>query len=89
MALVAQPVEVSAMFVKHGLVLALVGVGVGGAAALGLTRLLRTLLFGVTTNDPWTYAVMGVGLILAAVLASYVPSVRAMGVDPVDALRTE
>ncbi len=89
MALGAQPVEVSAMFVKHGLVLALVGVGVGGAAALGLTRLLRTLLFGVTTNDPWTYAVMGVGLILAAVLASYVPSVRAMGVDPVDALRTE
>ncbi len=89
MALGAQRREVSAMFVRHGLVLALVGVGIGAAAALALTRLLRTLLFGVTANDPWTYVVMGVGLILAAVLASYLPSVRAMSVDPVDALRTE
>lgn len=89
MALGAQRREVSAMFVKHGLMLAVLGVGTGGAAALGLTRLLHSLLFGVATNDPWTYAAMGVGLILAVVLASYLPSIRAMRVDPIDALRTD
>jgi predicted permease len=89
MALGAQRHEVSRMFVRHGLVLAAVGVVAGGAAALGLTRLLRSLLFGVTANDPWTYLLTAVGLIVAAMLASYLPTLRAMAVDPIDALRSE
>jgi ABC-type antimicrobial peptide transport system permease subunit len=89
MALGAQRHEVSGLFVRHGLGLALVGVCVGGVAALGVTRLLRTLLFGVTPSDPWTFLLTAVGLILAAMLASYLPSLRAMAVDPTEALRTE
>jgi predicted permease len=89
LALGAQRQEVSRMFVRQGLILAAVGVAGGGIAALGLTRLLRTLLFGVATNDPWTYLLTAFVLILATVLASYLPSLRAMAVDPIDALRSE
>jgi predicted permease len=89
MALGAQRAEVSRMFVRHGFVLAAVGVVLGSIAALGLTRLLRSLLFGVTTNDPWTYLLAVLSLMAAAVLASYLPSLRAMAVDPIDALRAE
>jgi predicted permease len=89
MALGARRNQVSAMFVLHGLMLAAVGVVVGGAAALGLTKLMKSLLFGVAANDPWTYALMAAGLIFAAVVASYLPSLRAMMVDPIDALRAE
>jgi ABC-type antimicrobial peptide transport system permease subunit len=89
MALGAQRAEVSRMFVRHGFLLAAVGVVIGSIAALGLTRLLRSLLFGVTTNDPWTYLLAVLSLMAAAVLASYLPSLRAMAVDPIDALRAE
>ncbi len=89
MALGAQRGEVSRMFVLHGLMLAAVGVVAGSAAALGLTHLLKALLFGVTSSDPLTYALTAVGLMGAAILASYLPSLRAMSVDPIDALRAE
>ena len=89
MALGAQRHEVSALFLRHGLVLALIGVATGAAAALGLTRLLKSLLFGVTNNDPWTYVFTAAALIAAAIVASYLPSLRAMAVDPTEALRSE
>jgi ABC-type lipoprotein release transport system permease subunit len=58
-------------------------------AAAGLTRLMSSLLFGVTALDPATYAAVSALLVAAAVLASYLPTRRAIAVDPVQALRTE
>ena len=77
------------MFVRHGLVLASVGVAIGLGAAAGLTRLMSTLLYGITPLDPITYAVVPIILVIATVLASYVPARRASAVDPVEALRAE
>ena len=88
-ALGAQRSQVSGMFVLRGLVLAAAGVTVGSLAALGLTRLLGSLLFGVSTNDPSTYGLAAAVLVLAALVASYLPSLRAMAIDPIDALRSE
>jgi ABC-type antimicrobial peptide transport system permease subunit len=88
-ALGAQPGELKRMFVRHGLALASVGVAVGLGAAAGLTRLMSTLLYGITPLDPLTYAVVPVILVIATVLASYLPARRAVSVDPVEALRSE
>jgi ABC-type antimicrobial peptide transport system permease subunit len=89
MALGAQPAGLQGMFVRHGLVLAGIGAVLGLAAAALLTRLMQSLLFGVTTLDPATYAVVAGVLIAAAALASYFPARRATAVDPVEALRAE
>ncbi len=89
MALGARPSGLSAMFVRQGLLLAGIGAFLGLAAATALTRLMSSLLFGVTALDPLTYAAVSAFLILAAVLASYLPARRAMAVDPVEALRSE
>jgi putative ABC transport system permease protein len=88
-ALGAQQGELKRMFVRHGLVLAAVGVAIGLGAAAGLTRLMSTLLYGITPLDPMTYAVVPVILVIATVLASYLPARRAVSVDPVEALRSE
>jgi predicted permease len=88
-ALGAQPAELLGMFVRHGLVLAGVGAALGLVAAAGLTRLMSSLLFGVTALDPVTYAAVSALLIAAAALASYLPARRAIVVDPVQALRAE
>jgi predicted permease len=88
-ALGARPAGLLVMFVRHGLLLAGVGAAIGLAAAAGLTRLLSSLLFGVTALDPVTYAAVSALLIIAAVLASYVPARQAMAVDPVQALQAE
>jgi ABC-type antimicrobial peptide transport system permease subunit len=77
------------MFVRHGLLLAGIGAIIGLGAAAGLTRLMSTLLFGVTALDPLTYAGVAAILIAAAALASYLPARRATKVDPLDALRAE
>ena len=61
----------------------------GLAVAVGLTRLMSSLLFGVSAVDPLTYAAVSALLMAAAVLASYVPARRAMAIDPVEALRAE
>ncbi len=89
MALGAQPAGLLRVFVCQGLLLAGVGAVLGLAAAAGLTRLMSSLLFGVTALDPLTYAAVCALLMIAAVLASYVPARRAMAIDPVEALRTE
>ena len=61
----------------------------GLAAAVGLTRLMSSLLFGVSAVDPLTYAAVSALLKAAAELASFVPARRAMAIDPVEALRAE
>ena len=89
LALGAQQGELRTMFVRHGLTLVSVGVAIGLAAALGLMRLMKSLLFGISPMDPLTYAAVPVVLIAAAVLASYVPARQASAVDPVEALKAE
>jgi predicted permease len=88
-ALGAQHGELKRMFVRHGLAQAGVGVAIGLGAAAGLTRLMSTLLYGITPLDPMTYAVVPIILVIATVLASYLPARRAVSVDPVEALRSE
>ena len=88
-ALGAQPGELKRMFVRHALALAGVGVAIGLGAAAGLTRLMSTLLYGITPLDPVTYVAVPLVLVTATVLASYVPARRAASVDPVEALRAE
>jgi putative ABC transport system permease protein len=88
-ALGAQPAGLLGMFVRYGLWLAGIGAAVGLVAAAGLTRLMSSLLFGVTALDPVTYAAVSALLIVAGVLASYIPARRAIAVDPVQALRAE
>jgi ABC-type antimicrobial peptide transport system permease subunit len=88
-ALGAQQGELKAMFVRHGLVLAGIGVVIGLGAAAGLTRLMSSLLFGITPLDPLTYLAVPLILVIATVVASYLPARRAATVDPIEALRTE
>ena len=89
LALGAQGGDVLQMVLRQGAKLALVGVAIGICAAFGLTRLMTSLLFGVTAHDPLTFAVVAVLLIFVALLACYIPARRAMLVDPVVALRYE
>jgi ABC-type antimicrobial peptide transport system permease subunit len=89
MALGAQRQTVTRMFVRYGLGLAAIGIGCGLAVALALTRLMGSLLFEVSPIDPLTYAAVCASLTAAAVLASYVPALRATMVNPVTALRAE
>ena len=89
LALGAQRSDVVKMVLRQGVTLALVGVAIGVGAALGLTRLMSSLLFGVTAHDPLTFAVVVVLLVAVALLACYVPARRAMRVDPMVALRYE
>ena len=81
--------DVLRLVLKRGLILAGSGVVVGLAGSLALTRLLTTLLFGVSATDPATFALVSAILIVVAVLATYLPARRAMKVDPLTALRYE
>jgi ABC-type antimicrobial peptide transport system permease subunit len=89
LALGAQPGELKRMFVRHGFVLAGIGVAAGLGAATGLSRLMSSLLYGISPLDPITYLAAPALLAAATVLASYLPARRAAAVDPVDALRAE
>jgi ABC-type lipoprotein release transport system permease subunit len=88
-ALGAEAAELQRMFVRHGLLLAGIGAALGLGVAVAVTRLMSSLLFGISALDPVTYAVVSAVLIAAAALASYVPARRATAVDPVVALRAE
>jgi predicted permease len=88
-ALGAQRQELTGMFVREGLLLAGTGIIGGLAAAFAATRLMSSLLFGVSTTDPLTYLVVCASLAGIAGFASYVPSRRAASVDPVESLRVE
>lgn len=89
MALGAQRLDVLKLVVKKGIVLGVVGVASGVAAAFVLTRLISTLLFEVTATDTVTFVAVSVGLFLVTLLACYIPARRAMRVDPLKALRYE
>ena len=89
MALGAQRSNVLRLVVGEGVKLAAIGVVIGIAAALGLMRLLTTLLFGVGANDPITFVAAAVVLLLVALAACYIPARRAIAVDPMVALRYE
>lgn len=88
-ALGAETRDVLRMVLRQGLTLALLGVALGIAASLALTRLMKTLLFGVSTTDPLTFVGVALLLIFIALLACWIPAQRATTVDPMIALRTE
>jgi putative ABC transport system permease protein len=89
LALGAQPGDVLRLVVGQGAALAAIGIGLGLAAASALTRLMSTMLFGVQPTDLYTFAAISVLLGAVALAASYLPSRRAMALDPVTALRHE
>jgi ABC-type antimicrobial peptide transport system permease subunit len=89
MALGAQPRTIRASFVRHGVVLAAIGVVIGlGAAALG-TRLMTSLLYEVRPFDLPTYVAVAIALTLVAAVASYLPARRASRVHPAEAIAAE
>jgi putative ABC transport system permease protein len=87
MALGAQPKDVVRLVVGEGVRTALIGVAAGVGTALGLTRLLDNLLFGVAPQDPLTFAAVAIALVMVALLACYLPARGAARVDPMVALR--
>ncbi|HTU33745.1 MAG TPA: ABC transporter permease [Candidatus Acidoferrum sp.] len=89
MALGANPTQVLRLVLAQGLNLALIGSAIGILASFALTRLMASLLFGVSTTDPLTFVSVTAVLIAVAVAACYIPARRAMRVDPVSALRCE
>jgi putative ABC transport system permease protein len=89
MALGAQRKDVLGIVVTQGLKLVVIGVAIGIAGALALTRFLSSLLYGVKPTDPLTVAVVSAILAVVALVASYIPARRAANVDPTVALRYE
>jgi putative ABC transport system permease protein len=89
MALGAQRLDVLTLVVKKGMALAMIGTAIGLVASLALTRLMRSLLFEVTPTDWFTFVIASTVLLIAALLASYIPARRATKVDPLTALRYE
>jgi putative ABC transport system permease protein len=88
-ALGATPTRVVRMVVREGVAMVAVGIGVGIAGALALTRLMGTLLFTIKPTDPVTYVTVAMLLASVALIASFVPALRAANVDPALAMRAD
>jgi putative ABC transport system permease protein len=88
-ALGAAPRQVLVPVMREGIFLALAGIGLGLVGAFAAARLLSAFLFGVGASDPLTFAAVALLLLAVALAASYIPSRRALKVDPVVALRAE
>jgi predicted permease len=88
-ALGAQSRDVQKMVIRQGMSVAVIGVGVGLIGAVAVTRVMASLLYGVSARDIWTFAAIAVLLTLAALLASWIPARRATKVDPMVALRAD
>jgi ABC-type antimicrobial peptide transport system permease subunit len=88
-ALGAPSPAITGLFVRHGMVLAGIGVVIGLATAFAITRLMASLLFEISAVDPLTYVLVSLLLFAATVLACYLPALRATRVDPIGALRAE
>jgi predicted permease len=89
LALGARPTDIRGLFVRRGVTLGAAGLALGLAGALGSTRLMESLLFGISPLDPLTFLAMPLVLVAAAVLASYLPARRAVAIDPVETMRAE
>lgn len=89
MALGAQPGDVARSIVREALILVAIGIGLGLPAALALTRLVKSQLYGVQPHDPFTLAVAIGALVAIALLAAWLPARRAAKTDPMAALRHE
>jgi putative ABC transport system permease protein len=88
-ALGARQSELTGMVVRHGMLLAAIGLAMGLVGAAAVTRIMSSLLFEISPVDPLTYCTVSAGLLLAAATASYLPAHRASAVNPVEALRAE
>lgn len=89
LALGAPPSSVLKLILRQGMTLTLLGILIGVAAAFALTRLLRSLLYGIAPTDPLTFIIVGIVLVAVSLLACYIPARRAMRTDPMVALRYE
>jgi putative ABC transport system permease protein len=89
MALGADAAAVLGLVLRQAMLPVLVGIGLGVAAALGLTRLLRGLLYEMSATDPATFAVVAAALAAVALMAAFVPAKRAAAVDPAISLRRD
>ena len=88
-ALGAQRRDILRLILGQGIKAVLGGIGIGIIAGLALTRLMASLLYGVKPTDALTFAIVGAMLLAVAIAACYIPARRAMGVDPLTALRHE
>lgn len=88
-ALGAEPKSVIGLVLRQGAWMIVIGIAAGLAGASALTRFMQSIIFGVSTFDAATFVSVTVAMVLVAVLASYLPAMRAARIDPMEALRTE
>jgi putative ABC transport system permease protein len=88
-ALGAQRRDIFSLVLKQGIILALIGVGIGLAAAIGLSKVVASVLYGISATDPVTFISVAVIMIAVAVVACFFPARKATKVDPLTAMRYE